>query len=701
MSRSTTSRVMVAIGGLMLALGVVVGYARDTFVDSDEFGDRAVEAFVSPEVREAITEQIVDQMIEAEPDLLSVRPLLGTVVDGVLGSDLAIDAFRAGVVDVHRTIFGGSGDTTTLKLADLILVAKTQLTTISPELGALVPDGLTDAIVSVRSEQFVVRALELADTLGLLAVLFPLLSLAAFVAAVWSSGDPARTVVGIGVAMLGAAVGIGVLEGVIAQVWTANAGDDAEVVTAVWEAFVGPLGAWLLTLAGVGVLIAAAAWFGLGDVDARPVVDRIAGWARPPATTGGRVGRAVILFLIGVVFVSDPVLVAQLAVTLVGAVFVGLGLRELAVTAIPRLSEGAAVDTDSVDADTTPGGTADTSETARAVRWTVTAMLVVVGGLIIGAVWWSGGSDAEVTDDAGCNGSEALCDRRLDEVVFAATHNSMAAARDGYTLGYQTDGIVPQLEDGIRGLLVDVYFGRQVEDDLVVTDRAPLTEDERDEVVEQYGESAVRSAESIAATTELSGVSREMFLCHAFCELGATGFVDELGRIREFLDDRPREVLMMIIQDEGPGPDDVAAAFEASGLIDLVATLEREAPLPTLEELVDAGTRVVVATENDAGGFAWYHAAFELMQDTPFTFESVDDFTCELNRGEPDNPLFLVNHWLSPVAPSAADVANRADVLDERIVDCLEVRDRIPNLIAVDFHDRGDLLDFVDRLNDE
>lgn len=31
-----------------------------------------------------------------------------------------------------------------------------------------------------------------------------------------------------------------------------------------------------------------------------------------------------------------------------------------------------------------------------------------------------------------CNGHAALCDRRLDQVAFAATHNAMSNAEDGW-----------------------------------------------------------------------------------------------------------------------------------------------------------------------------------------------------------------------------------------------------------------------------
>ena len=50
--------------------------------------------------------------------------------------------------------------------------------------------------------------------------------------------------------------------------------------------------------------------------------------------------------------------------------------------------------------------------------------------------------------------------RRLDQVVFPATHNSYAASdQPGWRFAPQRYGIGRQLDDGIRGLLIDVHFG--------------------------------------------------------------------------------------------------------------------------------------------------------------------------------------------------------------------------------------------------
>ncbi len=59
-----------------------------------------------------------------------------------------------------------------------------------------------------------------------------------------------------------------------------------------------------------------------------------------------------------------------------------------------------------------------------------------------------------------CNGSAALCDRTLDEVVFPSTHNSMSGATEpSWLFANQNDGVSAQLEAGIRGLLIDTHYG--------------------------------------------------------------------------------------------------------------------------------------------------------------------------------------------------------------------------------------------------
>jgi hypothetical protein len=295
----------------------------------------------------------------------------------------------------------------------------------------------------------------------------------------------------------------------------------------------------------------------------------------------------------------------------------------------------------------------------------------------------------DLFDDGGraenaCNGGELLCDRMLDEVVFAATHNSMGAAdQPGWRFTQQEKGIPAQLEAGIRGLMIDMYYGAQ-------TSRG------------------VQNVPIGKVTGRLLPVStgRDVYLCHTICGFGATRATDALRDVRDFLDEHPREVLLISVEDY-VRPRDVAGVFERSGL----ARHVWRGPLgprrfPTLREMIDKDQRVVVMTENRTGYVPWLRAQFDLVQETPYRFgtpaELAAESSCRPNRGIGGNPLFLLNNWVDtsplPQSRNAAAVNSFATLL-RRARTCQRLRRRLPNLVAVDFYEQGDVLGVVRALN--
>ena len=93
---------------------------------------------------------------------------------------------------------------------------------------------------------------------------------------------------------------------------------------------------------------------------------------------------------------------------------------------------------------------------------------------------------------------------------------------------------------------------------------------------------------------------------------------------------------------------------------------------------------------------------YDWFQETPFTFTNKNQFNCQPNRGKPDAPLFLINHWItvSPPNPQEEAVVNSRAVLDKRIQQCLRERGLVPNILQVQFAERGDLMSVVQTLND-
>ena len=224
-----------------------------------------------------------------------------------------------------------------------------------------------------------------------------------------------------------------------------------------------------------------------------------------------------------------------------------------------------------------------------------------------------------------CNGSRALCDRRLDEVVLAGTHNSYAAADEpGWSFANQRRPIARQLEDGIRLLLLDVHTGvADAGSGRVRTDlRADGTT--RNKVVQQLSPAALRAADRAGGrvgATPLEG-PRGPYLCHTLCELGSQPLDQELAVLRRFLDANPRDVLVVVFEPYVT-PAVIRDALRRTGLLEDAPELDRDAPLPTLGDLVDAGTRLVVFTEEDGGAYPWYLPAFSFIQDTPLGARAV------------------------------------------------------------------------------
>ena len=125
----------------------------------------------------------------------------------------------------------------------------------------------------------------------------------------------------------------------------------------------------------------------------------------------------------------------------------------------------------------------------------------------------------------------------------------------------------------------------------------------------------------------------EPYLCHTLCELGAEPLNRELEVIGDFLKRHPDQVLIVIVEDYVP-PSTIAQAFEQTGLTRYVATLDRQAPMPTLGELIARRQRLVVFAEEQGGSPAWYMPAFSFIQDTPLGATRPDRLSCERYRGE-------------------------------------------------------------------
>jgi hypothetical protein len=322
---------------------------------------------------------------------------------------------------------------------------------------------------------------------------------------------------------------------------------------------------------------------------------------------------------------------------------------------------------------------------------------IFAAAVIAVMLWCAPASSAETAQP--CNGSAALCDRTLGTVAFATTHNSMASEANNFRGPNQSRSIPAQLRHGIRGMQLDVYEGTAKGGSVYTDFSGP------------YGKlgsdlSPSLVAAGLAAHRRLGapprGTPTDVYMCHGFCELGAIRFSTVARQIQRFLDENPREVLVIVFEDH-LSTDRIADALRTSGLAPMLLPVELGQPLPTLGAMIASGQRVFATLENGDGGPTLRNAFAGLVEETPFTFVLPRALraasSCAPKRGDDSAPVFQFNHWLTPPHRSTASTVNSKLFLGGRVERCEVARGRGPTLVAVDFAERGALLAIVDQLN--
>jgi hypothetical protein len=700
-TRSVVVHVLVGVAALAVGVAVLAAYAQHTFVDSNQFANRASAALQDERTRNVVARHVTDDLVLAQQgDLVAARPLIESAVSGVVGGGAFGGLFRSSVRDVHRALVQEDESTLTLTLADVGLVVAAALEQVRPDLARQVEDSGAVTLVTTNLGTAGERAVRVADEIRFIAIAALLVAIAAAAGAFALSRDRRGTVVRLGAGTTIAGVLIAAACAIAkAQVVGAVARpEDADAAAAVWDAFLGDLRTAGWVLAGCGAIVAAAAASLLRPVDLGRHLEHAAqAIAAEPSTPAWRALRGVALVAAGVLVLVARDAVLDLLVTALGAYLVYAG-----VTILLRLVAPARGADERAE---------DVRRAPRRRSATVGAVAVVLLALLVGTFVAGGGTTEAAPASTVCNGHEELCDRRLDEVALAATHNSMAVPLPGWFASEQDAPIGDQLDDGIRGLLIDTYYA-----DKLPNGRLRTVIDDASQLRRKALEDGV-SVEQIDAALRLRDRAgfqgegeRGMYLCHSFCELGGTPVGEVLDTLRDFLVAHPGEIVVVVVQD-AVEPADFVAEVEQAGLAGLAYSGPVDGEWPTLQELIDRGERVVFLAEERAGGAPWFHLAYEqAMQETPFTFRGAQALiapqnlvaSCAANRGPDGAPLLLLNHWVAmePLPlPSDAEKVNAYEPLLRRARTCERVRGQIPNLIAVNFYRRGDVFRVVDTLN--
>lgn len=689
------------IGVITLLLALIAGYAQRALFDSDQFAARATATLSNDAVQEQLAVAVTDDVVlRANADLVAARPLIEGIARQIVGGAAFRGLFRASVADVHRSVFDRDASTVTLTVANLGVVLREALERLAPKAAGKVPERIE--LVESDPPEPLVRVVQAAQDVELLALVLALVALLTLAAALALSRDRRESMrrggIGVAVGALLLLVVYWVLQArLVGQV------DDPDLRAAldgVWDAYLLDLRNLLLLVAGCGAVVAAAAASVLRPVSLEAPLR--GAWGLVATTPEGpwwRTGRALGLIAAGALVVADPLAALRLLGVAVGMVLIYAGVQELLRLVVRPAAAGAA-----------PARGWLLPRNALVAGGAAALAIVAAGSLFLAT---GGASQADV-EIAGCNGHRELCERTLPEITLPATHNSFSAADYPRWLFAQHErGIAAQLAGGVRGFLIDTYWGRRASDGRVATDLSDDGNASRREYVDEFGAEAVDAA--LRVRDSIGGYSpeigpRSIYMCHRFCELGARLLKTDLEAMRDFLVSHPHQVVVVINQNEGVGPKEFARVVDESGLGELVYRGPTD-EWPTLAEMIRDDERVVMLAEKPPfDRVPWYHEAYALAQETPYTFNRPRQLidpkllprSCAENRGPADAQLFLVNHWIdtSPAPrPSNAAQVNAREPLLRRARECARLRERRVNLLAIDFFETGDVTGVADELN--
>jgi hypothetical protein len=710
-ARRVGSVVLLVVSCITFFIGLFAAWAGTTIYDSDAFANRAVAVLDEPEVRRELASRITEQLARAgNQTAVNYRPAMQLAVEAAVDTDSFRSIFRTAVSRTHTAILasqedGGDPSASALDLSDSISIITANLSLPSNAApGQSGSGGLNNSFADITKKLSDLQVWSWEDYSGLIAI-FGLVAapvLAGLSVLVAPRRRRAVRRLGWGAVVTGLVVA-GLVP--VAQLVVGSRISDGPLSRAVSAAVgnvLGDVAVIGLFIAAYGLLLAAAtrrAEAGL-PTPAR-VWARFLGWIeRRRSTTAGSILVGAIAVLAG----AYAVLYVNTVLTAL-VVAGGFWLSYLGACSLVALVHR--TPSDALDALPAPPHQRRNRLLVAAGVGLVVVVLVGIAGV---GLTNRAATRAAASGVPECNGDSSLCDVPVNLAMFAGSHNAMSSPLyPGWLFAEQTSTLTGQLDAGIRALLIDTHYGIPSssrlpgsETTVVITDRAAELASPPGET---YDPAIAARAQQIAANAPVAAATeRSIYLCHNFCEMGAASFTSEMAKVRTWLDTHPDEVVMMIVEDHTT-PADTAAALVAAGIADKAWTLDANQPIPSMGDLVRSGRNLLVFAENGGPGSpAWYQSAYQWFQETPYAWKTVDAMDCGPNRGADGNTFMLINHWVgySPPDPGkAGSLVNTSEVLQRRIEQCISERGVWPNIVAVDFAERGDLVKVVGAYNAE
>ena len=460
-----------------------------------------------------------------------------------------------------------------------------------------------------------------------LAWVVPLISLLLVALGIWLAPKRRLAIVRFGWMLLVVAgfLGLVVLGLNVAGLFLDDSTLQGAVISAALAVFSQPLSLRFIAIGVVGGLLVASAGALLPQVDVGDQARTAIGYAtRRPAATGWAVARALLVIAVGLLIVLFPTISSQVVAVVAGLAVLFYGVTELDVIAERSRAQDEAEEAAALAA------TGHSSEKPRSpVRWLIPVAAAGVGLLVLAALIIPGNlpqndniQTASAVNTTACNGFDALCDVPFDQVVIPASHNSMSIADGTWFLAEQPKDMVESLDDGIRGLLVDTWYGQPTEDGGAITAPESLAGAEA-ELTATYGTEVVASIQRTIDRVRRSKPSgpTEPYFCHTVCEIGPSRWRRSwTGSTPGWTSTRVRS---SCCSSRTPSPRRTPRRSWRRPAWPTRRTCTPTAPNGRpCAQMIDSNKRLVVLMENNGGGdkIPYLHQGFDVVQDTEYTF---------------------------------------------------------------------------------
>jgi hypothetical protein len=694
-----TVRLIALLGALLVVLGSVGWWLSTRVLEADGFADVAAKASQHQEVRDYIADQATLRLARTSNFVSAARPVVTDAVSAAIATPPVEAAIRDFVVRAHEQVFQARGARRVdVNSQEAAVTIRSALQTINPSLSKKLPASVLDATTTISQSDTVDFLFRVTRWVEDLYIPCFLAGVALFVLAMVKARERVRAIrtVGVTLAVAGALLlGVGAATPAFASV--AGTADPlrGDAVATFIEVLVGRLIAAGQAFLLLGVLLALAPGHDGGDL--RDRVDRIRAWfadkrTRPRWRFAG--GLALMALALATLTIPSTVfhyaLLALAILVLYVGIVVCLRATGLLVTdhTIPKLHKRELV----------------------AVFAAMVAATVLTGTVAVGILAGATSEPRANPTDQGCNGYIELCAQPLNQIVWPASHNAMSSSAYNFFGAEHTITIPEQLNAGARFFMIDAYYGYD-DNGLIRTNLAGGVD--REKLRQERGDEAVHELDRLGALTgvaDTSGKKQDVYFCHDFCELGAVSASRVFHDVDDFLSRNLTDVVILDVEDYVQ-PKDLKKALVDAGLWHRVwRPSPKEVGWPSLIQMVkpkkksadEKPRRLILMSEKHAGEEPWLLGAYDVAQESPFTFTSIPQFNCSPNRGGTDKSFFIVNHWLRPNGPpdpvEAAKV-NSKKTLSARLQNCINTRRQLPNAVAVDFTAVGDLYKTVNLFN--